>query len=133
MSDITPNNSAAPQTPYVNRASGAAVAFIIFSVILVGSGLIARFCIRTPAIDADRGEERAKALADIRAAEDKALTTAGWVDQDRKIVRLPIDVAIQLAAQQWQNPAKARADLIARGEKATAPLPKVAPKPSAFE
>jgi hypothetical protein len=31
------------------------------------------------------------------------------------------------------NPNAARADLIARAGKAAAPLPKVAPKPSAFE
>jgi hypothetical protein len=55
------------------------------------------------------------------------------VDQDRQIVRLPIDVAMSLAAREWQNPEKARADLIARGVKATAVLPKTAPKPSAFE
>jgi hypothetical protein len=55
------------------------------------------------------------------------------VDQDRNIVRLPIDAAIRLTVQAWQNPAQARADLIARAEKAAAPLPKVAPKPSAFE
>jgi hypothetical protein len=46
-------------------------------------------------------------------------------------VRLPIETAMQLAAQQWQNPAAARADLIARAEKA-APLPKAPAKPSAL-
>ena len=40
---------------------------------------------------------------------------------------------MQLAAQAWQNPAAARADLIARQEKASAELPKAPEKPSAFE
>ena len=33
---------------------------------------------------------------------------AGWIDQQRGLVRLPIDVAMQIAAQEWQNPAAAR-------------------------
>jgi hypothetical protein len=48
-------------------------------------------------------------------------------------VRLPIDTALQLAAQQWRNPAAARAELTARQEKASAELPKAPEKPSAFE
>ena len=122
-----------PQTPYVNRASGAAVGFILVSGLVLVAGLAARFAIHTPAIDADRATARYKALAEIRAAEETALTTPAWVDADRKIVRLPIDLAMQIAAQNGQNPQKAREDLIARGVKAAAPLPKVAPKPSAFE
>jgi hypothetical protein len=121
------------QTPFVNRASGAAVAFLLVSALLVGLGLVARFCITAPPIDADHAADRYKALADMHAAEDTSLSSSAWVDQDRKIVRLPIDVAMQITAQEWQDPAKTRADLIARGVKATAPLPKVAPKPSAFE
>jgi hypothetical protein len=123
-----------PQTPAVNGASGAAMAFLTVVVILTVIILGARFLVpAAPAIDADRGAERSKALADIRAAEETALTTPAWVDQDRQIVRLPIDVAIQITARDWQNPEQARAALIARGVKASAPLPKTAPKPSAFE
>jgi hypothetical protein len=65
--------------------------------------------------------------------EETSLNSAGWVDQARGIVRLPIATAEQLAAQAWQNPAAARADLKARAEKAAAPLPKAPEKPSAFE
>jgi hypothetical protein len=38
-----------------------------------------------------------------------------------------------LTLQAWQDPAEARADLIAREKKATAPAPVTPPKPSAFE
>ncbi len=119
--------------PFVNRASGAAVGFILVSALVLVAGLAARFAIQTPPVDADRAAARYKALAEIRTAEDAALTTPAWVDKDRQIVRLPIDLAIQIAARDGQNPQKAREDLIARGVKAAAPLPKVAPKPSAFE
>ncbi len=95
--------------------------------------VVVRFAVSVPAVDADRAALRSKALADIRAAEATALTTPDWVDKDRGIVRLPIETALQLSQAAAQNPAAARADLMARAAKAAAPLPKTAPKPSAFE
>ncbi len=38
-------------------------------------------------------------LADMRREEEKALTTYGWVDQQKGVVRIPIDVAKQLVVQ----------------------------------
>jgi hypothetical protein len=125
--------STATPSPFVNRATGAALVFVVVTGVLLGVTMAVRLAVPAPAVDADRAAIRYKALADMRAAEETNLNTAGWVDQDRNIVRLPVDVAIHVAAQAWQNPEKARADLIARAAKATAPLPKVAPKPSAFE
>jgi hypothetical protein len=121
------------QTPLVNRASGAAIGFIIVSVIFAVIAVIVKLSVTPPAIDADRGALISTALAEMRTNEVASLKNAGWVDQSRNIVRLPIDLALQKAEQAWQNPAQARADLIARAEKAAVPAPKVAPKPSAFE
>jgi hypothetical protein len=42
-------------------------------------------------------------------------------------------MAIQEAAQAWQNPAQARTDLISRQENASKPAPVAPAKPSAFE
>ena len=117
----------------VNNASVAAIGFILAVVLFAVIGVAAKLLIQPPAIDADRAAERAQALAEIRATEYTNLTTVGWVDQSRGIVRLPIDSAIQLAAQKWQDPSAARADLNDRAEKAAAPAPVAPPKPSAFE
>jgi hypothetical protein len=38
-------------------------------------------------------------MADMRAAEDEALTKPGWVDKQKGIVRLPIETAKQLVVQ----------------------------------
>jgi len=38
-------------------------------------------------------------LAAMRAAEEKALTTYGWVDQQKGVVRIPIDQAMKLTLQ----------------------------------
>lgn len=117
----------------INRASGAATGFIIASLIFIALAIVVKFAVRVPAIDGDRNAARAKALAEIRATEDRSLTTAGWIDQSRGIVRLPIETAMQKAAQAWQNLAQARADLISRQENASKPAPVAPAKPSAFE
>ena len=120
-------------TTSINRASSAATGFIVGSLIFIGLFVAVKLSVQVPAIDADRNAVRAKALAEIRATEEKSLNTAGWIDQSRGIVRLPIDTAMQEAAQAWQNPAQARADLISRQQKASAPAPVAPAKPSAFE
>jgi len=86
-----------------------------------------------PPLGEDRAAVRAKALAELRAAEKEALENVGWIDQSKGLVRLPIEDAMALVLREWQNPSAARSNLIARVEKATAPPPKVPEKPSIFE
>jgi hypothetical protein len=114
-------------------ASGAALGFIIASVIFAVLVIAVKFLVNVPAIDADSAAVRTKALFEIHTNEMASLNNVGWADQPRGIVRLPIETAMQITERNWQNPAAARADLIAREEKASAPAPKVAPKPSQFE
>jgi len=38
-------------------------------------------------------------LAEMRAAEEKELTTYGWLDEEKQTVRIPIDRAMELLAQ----------------------------------
>lgn len=104
-------------------------ACLLFAALTV----IVKFSVAAPAIDADRDVVISKSLNEIHKTENVALENAGWADQSRGIVRLPIETAMRLTADAWQNPVQARADLIARAEKAAAPAPKVAPKPSQFE
>jgi hypothetical protein len=87
-----------------------------------------------PPLGEDRAVVRAKALAELRAAEADALEHPGWVDPTKGIVRLPIEDAVKMVERDWgQNPSAARSNLIARVEKATAPPPKAPEKPSQFE
>ncbi len=116
-----------------NRASGAGIGLLLASIVFIGLVFVVKFSVNVPDINADRAAVRSKDLAEIRATETAALDHAGWIDQQRGFVRLPIATAIQLAAQNGSNPAQARADLIARAEKAAAPAPKAPEKPSAFE
>ncbi|HKI69004.1 MAG TPA: hypothetical protein VKA67_05405, partial [Verrucomicrobiae bacterium] len=77
--------------------------------------------------------ERAQKLAQLHADETEKLTHIGWIDQGKGVVRLPINVAMQIVEREWQNPAMGRSNLIARVEKATAAPPKPAAKPNPFE
>ena len=76
----------------------------------------------------ERANERRKALMELRAANEEILNNPNyvWQDQNKGIVRMPINQAVELSLKLWQNPAAARSNLIARVEKATA----VAPPPS---
>jgi len=117
----------------VNRASGAALGFLVASLIFSALAVVVRYSVKVPAIDADRAAQRSKDLAELRATGEISLTTAGWIDQNRGLVRLPISIALQITESEWQNPAAARSNLIARVEKATAPAPAAPPKTNPFE
>jgi len=114
----------------VNRASGAAIGFLVASVIFAVLVVIVKCSVSVPAVDADRGAAISKALFEIHTNEAVSLADPGWVDKSRGIVRLPIDDAMKMAVGEWQDPAQARADLIAREEKASAPLPKAPAAPA---
>jgi hypothetical protein len=114
---------------------------IAYGIAVLGAILIVVFLDRelkkhtvAPNLEAGRAEERAKAFAEIHNAEADALNNTGWVDPTKGLVRLKIDDAMKLSEQAWKNPAAARADLIARVEKANPPPPPQKPPPkSEFE
>ena len=118
----------------VCRNGSAFIAALVACLIFVALVLVTKnYTQPAPAIDEARKAERARALVELRAAEAEALHNPGWVDQAKGVVRLPIAEAMKLAEREWQNPAAARSNLIARVEKATALPPKAPEKPSEFE
>jgi len=108
----------------INRATGAALGLLLAGGLFAVATVAVKLALPVTAVDADRGTERTKALSDITAAEDLALSRTATLDASRGIVRLPIDTALALTAQLWQNPAAARAELNSRAEKAVAPVKK---------
>ena len=125
------NQETNSQTP--NGAAAAALGFVLAGFVVAVLLLAMKHATHAPAIDADAAAVRAKALAELHVAESNALNQAGWIDQNRGLVRLPIAVAMQITENEWQNPAAARSNLIARVEKATAPAPAAPAKSNPFE
>jgi hypothetical protein len=120
--------------PVRERATLAYAAGILGSFLIVAALVWAmRHYTQPPPLGEDRVALRKKALAELRATEAEELTTYAWLDQGKGIVRLPIVEAMKLTLRDWQNPAAARSNLIARVEKATAAPPKAPEKPSPFE
>jgi hypothetical protein len=109
------------------------VGFLIACLLFSATVVMVKWSVPVPAIDADRAAVRAKALAEIRAAGSQALNHPGWIDENRGLMRLPIEVAMQITEREWRDPAAARSNLMARVEKATASSPPAPAKPSAFE
>ncbi len=100
--------------------------FLLMAVLV---GALYRYALPQP-IAAARAQERYQFLAEQKAAEAKLLTEYAWQDPAKGIVRLPLQRALELTLQEWQNPAAARSNLIARVEKATAIAP---PPPNPYE
>lgn len=89
-----------------------------------------------PTVNLARAQERAKFLAEARQKAKVEMETAAWLDKEKGVVRLPTAVATEAAVKLWQDPAKARADLLERAAKAyfVPPPPPPAPeKKSEFE
>lgn len=111
----------------------------VYAIAILGSFLIMAALVKimqnktSSAIGSDRAEERRKNLINVRAETDQALKNYAWQDQGKGLVRLPIERAMEVSLQEWQNPKAARSNLITRVEKATAPAPKAPEKPSEFE
>jgi hypothetical protein len=115
-----------------SRSRLAAILAVLGAFFIVAALVLAmrHYTAVTP-LNANRAAERAKALAEIRAAETEALDHAAWLDPEKGLVRLPIADAMQMVEREWQDPAAARSNLLARVAKANPPPPP--PKPSAFE
>ena len=122
--------------PEPNRAPLVCTIGILgsFLIVAVLGWAIHRYTQPAP-LGEDRAAVRAKALAELRAAEAEALSTPGWIDPTKGLVRLRIEDAMNMIEREWgQNPAAGRSNLIARVEKANPPPPPKAPeKPSQFE
>jgi hypothetical protein len=118
-----------------NTLSGArllaALAGLLFFALLVK---VTWDMVKPPPLAAERAAERAKARAELTAQEAEQLTTYGWVDKNKGVVRLPLEAARTLALREMQHPLQARSNLLARVAKAFPPPPPPPPeKPSAYE
>jgi len=122
------------QTPFdVARATAYAIG-IVGTFLIVALLVLAMQHYTQPApVGANRVEERYNILQDQRAADAKALNEYDWQDKDKGVVRLPVQRAVELTLQEWQNPAAARSNLISRMEKATAVPPPPPAKPNPYE
>jgi hypothetical protein len=123
------NGDRADERPGLAYLIGIVGCFLIVAAL---GWAIYRFTQPAP-LGEDRAAVRAKALAELRAADKEALENVGWIDKEKGLVRLRIEDAKNLVLRDWQNPAAARSNLIARVEKATYVPPPPPPKPSALE
>ena len=106
-------------------------------VILLGVGLNAmlRHYTETGAQAAReaRAKERSKAQSEVRQAAAQELSTVGVVNKEKGFYRIPVQAAMELTLQDYQTPAAARSNFIARVDKANAAPPKPPEKKSEFE
>lgn len=90
-------------------------------LIVAGLVFIMYIYTRPAPIDQARAAERRQNLADAQATARDLLENYRWADQGKGIVRVPIQRGMELVVQEWQNPAQARSNLLARIERMAAP------------
>jgi hypothetical protein len=78
---------------------------------------------QAPPINHARALERIKARQELTTKAISNLTTLGWVDQPKGIVRLPIARAMEMTIQAYQNPEAAHSNLVARSKQSEKPAP----------
>jgi hypothetical protein len=115
----------------VGERGGLAYFIGILGALLIVAGLVwaMRHYIQPEPLGKNRAEERAKAFAELHAADQDALNNVGWIDQSKGLVRLRVEDAMAIVERDWQNPPVARSNLIARVEKANPPPPPPAASP----
>lgn len=108
---------------------GVLGAFVVMAILVAGL----KHYTAVPSVNLARAAERIKIRDEARQKAKTELESAAWIDKAKGVVRLPNAVASALAVKQWQDPAKARAELLDRAAKAFfVPPPPPEPK-SAFE
>lgn len=88
---------------------------------------------RAENLTAARAAERIKNLEGVQASANENLEGYAWQDKDKGFLRIPVDQAMALTVNEWQDPAAGRSELIGRMEKATALPPPAPEQPSDFE
>lgn len=87
-----PDDALSPTPPA--RLSWFFWTLLAFLVFLVAALYISRMSHDYTTYDQKRASARYETLAKLRAADEKALTTADWVSQDKGVVRIPIEEAM---------------------------------------
>lgn len=73
----------------------AGVLILLLAAVIVGFRLVGQSG-AMEAEDAERAAVRLKNLADLRVADSNELTTYGWVDRAKGVVRVPVTRAMEL-------------------------------------
>jgi hypothetical protein len=92
-------------TPETKRSPGILLGLGVLILLLaglVGGLLINRSPSATASEDSERAAVRLKNLEELRSADSNALTTYGWNDRARGIVRIPVRRAMDLVLPQLQ-------------------------------
>jgi hypothetical protein len=92
-----------------------------------------QFYTQAPSISATRAAERMQIMTDFKAVNAPLIEKYDWQDQAKGFVRVPIERAKELVLQEWQDPAAARSNMMARAAIEFAPPPKVPEKKSVYE
>ena len=113
------------------------LAFVIVALgalLIVGALVFVIVRVTRPAdVTAARAEERRKALVQTRNEETQVLNNYDRMGAGPGFVRMKVEDAMKLTIREYQDPAAARKELVARADKAGTPPPVAEQPPSKYE
>jgi len=115
-------------THSANQSPGG-LKLAVFGIGIVGAFLIMGYIVRgmyfehsVGPVNHARGAERLKVRMELTAKAQQALTNSEPIDPARGIIRLPIDRAVAMTLEAYQQ-GGIHSNLVARSQKAQAPAP----------
>ncbi len=113
-----------------HRSTGVTILLTLAGFLLFSLMVFYMYRLSGPVEDPEvkRGAERLEFLRNVKARDAEALETYGWMDPVKRVVRIPIERAMQLAVDRLRAKRLRSADLIVvQGAAATAPAPGAKP------
>ncbi|HEY5811680.1 MAG TPA: hypothetical protein VIT23_03385 [Terrimicrobiaceae bacterium] len=104
-------------------------AFALLLLFVLATKLLTGFA-PTPAEDAARATERAKAYAELQAENTKKLSNYAWIDKEKGTVQIPIERAMALMVAELNSKRPAPAGPIATPAPSPAASPQASPSPA---
>jgi hypothetical protein len=100
----------------------------VLGVLTIMAGLIwaMYYYTQPPVVDQARWAERKRNFNELSAQNRDLLDNYAYVDKAKGTVRLSLERALELTAKEWQNPAAARAAMLAYLDKYVPTPPPVA-------
>lgn len=109
--------------------------FLGLAVAFVAMGVLIRFLnadLQPPPLGTERALERKAALEELRRNSRQQLQSYALLNPQNQTIQIPIERAMQVILEEWQDPATGRARFLERVEKAFA-VPAAPAEPAAAQ
>lgn len=88
----------------------ATVLALVIIGVIAAAFLIPYFANRPAPLNVDLAAERKAKLADVNAKQNELISTYGWVDKSKGVVRIPVERAMMLTVEELSKKGNVKQD-----------------------